>query len=79
MSTRTREDVLTALELPDPFEDLTGIIGSDLKVIARNLAERAGERLLLSRTQTHKLQRTLWNKLTEAINESMESLTVERH
>jgi hypothetical protein len=79
MSTRTREDVLTALELPDPFEDLTGVIGSDLKVIARTLAQRAGERLLLSRMQTHTLQRTLWNKLAEAINESMESLTVERH
>ena len=35
-----------ALELPDPFEDLTGVIGSDLKVIATALAERAGDRLL---------------------------------
>jgi hypothetical protein len=79
MSTQTREDVLTALELPDLFEDLTGVIGSDVKVIARTLAEHAGRRLLLSRPQTHKLQRTLWNKLSQAINESMESLTVERH
>jgi hypothetical protein len=33
----------------------------------------------MSRPQTHQLQRTLWNKMTEAINETMASLTVERH
>jgi len=67
------------LELPDPFEDLTGVLGSDLKVIATALAERAADRLLLSRRQTHQLKRTLWNNLTQVINETMESLTVERH
>ena len=79
MSTRTREDALRTLQLPDPFEDLTGVIGSDLKVIATALAERAADRLLLSRRQTHQLRRTLWNNLTQVINETMESLTVERH
>ena len=79
MSTRTREDTLRTLDLPDPFEDLTGVIGSDLKVIATALAQRASDRLLLSPRLTHELQRTLWNKMTEAINETMESLTVERH
>jgi hypothetical protein len=79
MSTRTRDDVLTTLELPDPFEDLTGLIGSDLKVIATALAERAADRLLLSRRQTHELRRTLWNNLTQVINETMEPLTIERH
>jgi len=79
MSTRTRDDALRTLELPDPFEDLTGVLGSDLKVIATALAERAADRLLLSRRQTHQLKRTLWNNLTQVINETMESLTVERH
>jgi hypothetical protein len=79
MSTRTHDDALRSLQLPDPFEDLTGVIGSDLKVIATALAERAAVRLLLSRRQTHELRRTLWNNMTEAINETMESLTVERH
>ena len=51
MSTRTRDDTLQTLDLPDPFEDLTGVIGSDLKVIATALAERAGDRLLLSPRQ----------------------------
>jgi hypothetical protein len=79
MSTRTREHALRSLELPDPFEDLTGLIGSDLRVISRALAERAASRLLLSRRQTHELQRRLWNNLTQAINDTMESLTIERH
>jgi len=79
MSTRTHDDELRTLELPDPFEDLTGVLGSDLKVIATALAERAADRLLLSRRQTRQLRRTLWNNLTQVINETMESLAVERH
>jgi hypothetical protein len=79
MSTRTHDDSLRTLQLPDPFEDLTGVIGSDLKVIANALAERAAGRLLLSPRQASQLQRTLWNNLTSAINETMESLTIERH
>jgi hypothetical protein len=79
MATRTRDDALTTLELPDAFEDLTGLIGSDLKVIATALAERAADRMLLSRRQTHQLRRTLWNNLAQVINETMEHLVVERH
>jgi hypothetical protein len=78
MSTRTREKPLPTLQLPEPFEDLTGLISSDLKVIATALAERAGDRLLLSPRQSHHLRRKLWKNLTQAINETMESLTVER-
>jgi hypothetical protein len=79
MPTRIRDDALRTLELPDCFEDLTGIINVDVKVIVRTLADQAAERLLLTRRQTHELKCTLWNKLTEAINETMEPLTVERH
>jgi hypothetical protein len=79
MPTRFREDTLRNLDLPDSFEDLTGIINADVKVIVRALAERASERLLLTRRQTHDLKCTLWNKVTQAINETMEQLTVERH
>jgi hypothetical protein len=78
MSTRTRDNTLPSLRLPDPFEDLTGLISSDLKVIATALAERAGDRLLLSPRQSHQLRRRLWKSLTQAINETMDSLTVER-
>jgi hypothetical protein len=77
MSTRTRDNT-SGLKLPDPFEDLTGVISSDLRVIATALAQRAGDRLVLSPRQTHHLRRKLWNKLTQAINETMDPLTVER-
>jgi hypothetical protein len=78
MSTGTRDNTLQTLQLPDAFEDLTGVISSDLKVITRALAERAENRLLLSPRQTVQLRRKLWDNLTQVINETMESLTVER-
>jgi hypothetical protein len=79
MSARTRNDTLRSLQLPEPFEDLTGVISSDLKVIATALAERASNRLLLPPRQARQLQRRLWNNMTRAINETMGPLTVERH
>ncbi len=78
MATQTRDGKLQTLNLPDTFEDLTGLISTDLKVIATALAERAGDRLLLSPRQCHQLRRKLWSKLNQAINETMESLTVDR-
>jgi hypothetical protein len=80
MSARTtRNETLRSLQLPDPFEDLTGVIGSDLKVIATALAERASGRLMLPPRQARQLQRKLWNGMARVINETMGSLTVERH
>ena len=79
MSVCTRNDSIRSLQLPDPFEDLTGVISSDLKVIATALAERASHRLLLPPRQARQLQRKLWNNMTRVINETMGSLTVERH
>jgi hypothetical protein len=79
MATRTRNDTLRTLDLPDAFEDLAGVIGSDLKVIVKALAQRARERMLLSPRQTQELQCTLWNKLTEVLSETMEPLSIERH
>jgi hypothetical protein len=78
MSTRTKDDSLRSLQLPEPFEDLTGLISADLKVISTALAERAIDRLLLPPRQARELQCALWTNLTQAINETMESLTVER-
>ena len=79
MTTGTRDNTLRRLELPDAFEDMTGLIGIDLTAITSALAERAGDRLLLSPRQTHHLRCELWNNLTQVINETMEPLTVERH
>jgi hypothetical protein len=79
MSTCTHESPPRSLELPDAFEDLTGVIASDLKVIVTVLTQRAGERMLLSRRQRRQLQVQLWNNLTQALSETMEPLQVERH
>jgi hypothetical protein len=79
MSTCTQESPTQTLELPDAFEDLTGVIGADLKVIVTALTQRAGERLLLSPGQRQQLRRTLWNNLIHVINETMEPLSVERN
>ena len=78
MSTCTQESPPRSLELPDAFEDLTGVIASDLKVIVNALTQRAGERMLLSRRQRQQLQRTLWDNLTRALTETLEPLDVER-
>lgn len=78
MSTCTRESTPRSLELPDSFEDLTGVIASDLRVIVNALTQRAGERMLLSHRQRQQLQRTLWNNLAQALTESLEPLDVER-
>jgi hypothetical protein len=78
MSTCTRKSPVNALELPPAFEDLSGVISADLKVIVSALAERASERLMMGRAQNQQLRRELWNNLTRVINESVETLNVER-
>jgi hypothetical protein len=78
MSTCTRENHINTLELPAVLEDLNGVISADLKVIVSALTERATERLMMSRGQSQQLRRTLWNNLTRVINESVETLDVER-
>ncbi len=55
----TRENSLRSLELPDAFEDLSGVIRADLKVIVTALTERANERLLLSPRQSLRFQRAV--------------------
>jgi hypothetical protein len=72
-----QRSTIDSLRLPTEFEDLTGVIQNDLKVIVTVLTQRATERLLLSRRQSQQLQRTLWNSLTETINKGLEPLSVE--
>jgi len=78
MLPRIQKPTLRTLDLPPEFEDLTGLIKGDVKVIVSILAERAAERLLLSKRQTQQLQRTLWNSLTETINDEVKFLSVDR-
>jgi hypothetical protein len=79
MTPCVHDNSVRSLELPDAFEDLSGVIRADLKVIVTALAQRASERLLLSRRQSLQLQRNLWNDLTRVISETVEPLTVDRH
>jgi hypothetical protein len=78
MSTCKQETPLLGLELPNEFEDLTGLIQTDMKVIVAALTQRASERLLLTRRETQRLRRNLWNKLTTAINDAVEPLSADR-
>ena len=56
MSTRMHRTSVPSLQLPPEFEDLTGVVQNDLKVIVSILAERATERLLLSKRQSQQLR-----------------------
>jgi hypothetical protein len=68
---------LNDLALPEEFEDLGGLLVADLKSVIAMLAQRADERLLLTRREGRQLRAQLWNSLTEAINQAVEPLTAE--
>ena len=78
MATCNNETTLNGLELPTEFEDLEGLLRTDLRSIVVMLAQRANERLLLTRREQHELRSTLWNNLTAAINEAVEPLSADR-
>jgi hypothetical protein len=78
MATCREATSLRSLDLPNEFEDLTGLIQSDLKAIVALLTERATERLLLTRRETRELRQNLWDNLTQVINESVEPLSADR-
>jgi len=72
------ETTLRSLELPDEFEDLTGLLQSDLKAVVALVTQRANERLLLTRRETRQLRQTLWNNLTQVVNDAVEPLSADR-
>ncbi len=78
MATCKPETSLRTLELPDEFEDLTGLLQSDLKAVVVLVTERATERLLLTRRETRQLRQTLWNNLAQVVNQVVEPLSAER-
>jgi hypothetical protein len=78
MATCKQETALRTLELPDEFADLTGLLQSDLRAIVNLLTQRANERLLLTRRETRQLRQSLWNKLTQVVNDSVEPLSADR-
>jgi len=78
MSTCNKESALKRLELPNEFEDLSGLLQADIRAIVSVVTDRAGERLLLTRRETKQLRQALWNRLTQAVNDSVEPLSAER-
>ncbi len=68
MASRIQSPSPHSLELPPEFEDLTGPISGDLRVVASILAERATERLMISNRQARELRQSLWNRLVDAVN-----------
>jgi hypothetical protein len=78
MSIGTDKELVGPLELPDEFEDLTGMLQADLRVIVTALTQRAAERSLVSRRQARQFQRDLWNELTHSINRAVQSLDPNR-
>ncbi|WP_165245011.1 hypothetical protein [Paludisphaera soli] len=75
MVPRTQDSPLRSLDLPPEFEDLAGPINGDVKVIVSILVERASGRLMLSKRQTQQLQRSLWNRLVDAVNAEIKPLS----
>lgn len=78
MSIGTDKEHVGSLELSDEFEDLTGVLQTDLRVIVTALTQRAVERSLLSRRHVRQFQRDLWNQLTHSINQAVQSLDPNR-
>jgi hypothetical protein len=78
MSTCESKSALRGLELPNEFEDLAGFLQADLKAIVLAVSERASSRLLLTRKESKQLRQNLWNRLTQAVNETVEPLSADR-
>jgi hypothetical protein len=72
-------DVYGSLDLPDEFEDLTGVLQADLRVIVNALTQRATDRLLLNGKQAQQFQRKLWGDLARSIDRAVQPLDPNRH
>ena len=77
MATCERRQAYRSLALPNEYEDLDGLIHTDLRAVVSMLTERANERLFLTHREIEQLQSKLWNGLTRVVNDAMEPLTVE--
>ncbi len=77
MSICDREATFEALELPPGLDELEGLLHADLRAIVSMLTTTAHGRLFLTSREFQGLQQTLWNRMVEAINESVAPLSVE--
>lgn len=73
-----QHSALKRLDLPLEFEDLSGLLETDIRAMVSVITERASERLLLTRRETRQLRQNLWNRLTQAVNQTVEPLSADR-
>ncbi len=66
-----------SLELTEELSDIAGLIECDLRAIVNLVAERAHDRLLLTRPEYRTLQKNLWNRLVSSVNEVVQPLSLE--
>ena len=77
MATMERSIEFVALDLPEEFNDLEGLIGADFQAVVAMIVQRAHERLYLTGREHRRLQVQLWNRLAEAVNSAAAPLTIE--
>lgn len=78
MATCKNDTRLTSLELPSEFDDIEGLLRTDLGAVVSMIAQRANERLLLTRREYAQLRVNLWNQLVSAVNAAVEPLSADR-
>lgn len=77
MATVARETPSVPLDLPREFDGLEGLIQADLQAVVSMVAQRAHERLWLTRGEFARLQTRLWNSLADAVNDAVGPMSVE--
>ena len=78
MATCPTDTRLKSLDLPAEFDDIEGLLRTDLRAVVGMIAQRANERLLLTRREYSQLQTKLWNELVGVINHAVEPLSADR-
>jgi len=71
------ESPFLPLELTDELSDVAGLIELDLRAIVNLVADRAHDRLLLTRPEYRSLQKNLWNRLVTSVNDVVKPLSAE--
>lgn len=78
MATCKTDKKLDRLDLPREFEEIEGLVRADLRAVVAMIADRANERLLLTRREYAQLQANLWNRLVGVVNQTVEPLSADR-
>lgn len=77
MATVERSIQFVALDLPDEFEGLEGLIQADLQAVVAMIVQRAHERLYLTKREHRELQAEVWNGLADAVNNATAPLSLQ--